>query len=222
MSDKEDTSLIPRPSGELARIPPGASAIIDGMVNDATNLIHSRDAARQDKTGMTGEEAAAKRRTEWKKNTRLNRIGQALKEKWTLFPPNVRVEMWGTIEEPQNRPERSLLAYLRALIWAIEMVGPEIIGERTAEVLEELDLMYSLDTRTTPSWSAYLLEVVLEEPYLMYPLTQQQEERQEEWMEEAVDGLQAVDNQRELAEDLAWGLDELLSYEPLAPWEFLD
>ena len=46
MSDKEDTSIVPRPSGELARIPPGASAIIDGMVNDATDIIRARDTIR--------------------------------------------------------------------------------------------------------------------------------------------------------------------------------
>lgn len=221
MSDKEDISLVPRPSGDLARIPPGASAIIDGMVNDATNIIRAREAGRQEKPGMSGEEVAARWRAEWKKNPRLNRIGQALKEKWTLFPPDVRVHMWGTIKEPQNRPEKDLLAYLESLMWAVELVGPEIIGERAAEVLEELYLMSS-GTRTIPSWSAYLLEVTLEEPYLMYPLTQQQEEGKEEWVEEVVDGLQAVDNQRELAEELAWGLAELLSREPLAPWEFLD
>ena len=51
MSDKEDTSLILRPSGKLAHIPPGASAIIDSMVNDATDLISTRDADRQEKTG---------------------------------------------------------------------------------------------------------------------------------------------------------------------------
>ncbi len=46
MSDKEDTFLVPRPAGELPRIPPGATAIIDGMVNDAKALIRSRDAIR--------------------------------------------------------------------------------------------------------------------------------------------------------------------------------
>ena len=51
MSDKEDTSLVPRPSGALARIPPGASAIIDGMVNDATDIIRARYANRQEKAG---------------------------------------------------------------------------------------------------------------------------------------------------------------------------
>ena len=51
MSDKEDTSLIFRPSGKLAHIPPGAIAIIDSMVNDATDLIRTRDADRQEKTG---------------------------------------------------------------------------------------------------------------------------------------------------------------------------
>ncbi len=51
MSDKEETSLFPRPSGELARTPSGASAIIDGMVNDATEIIRARDADQQEKTG---------------------------------------------------------------------------------------------------------------------------------------------------------------------------
>ena len=51
MSDKEDTSLVPRPSGELVRIPPRASAIIDDMVNDATDIIRTRDADRRGKTG---------------------------------------------------------------------------------------------------------------------------------------------------------------------------
>jgi len=46
MSGKEDTSLVPRPSGELVRIPPGASAIIDGMVNDTTAIIRTRDTIR--------------------------------------------------------------------------------------------------------------------------------------------------------------------------------
>ena len=46
MSDKKDTSLVPRPAGELARIPPGAGAIIEGMVNDATDIIRARDAIR--------------------------------------------------------------------------------------------------------------------------------------------------------------------------------
>lgn len=50
MSDKKDTSLVPRPSSELARIPPGTSAIIDGIVNDATEIIHARDADRQEKS----------------------------------------------------------------------------------------------------------------------------------------------------------------------------
>lgn len=50
MSDKKNTSLVPRPSSELARIPPGASAIIDGMVNDATDIIRARDADRQEKS----------------------------------------------------------------------------------------------------------------------------------------------------------------------------
>ena len=46
MSDKNDTSLVPRPSCELARIPPGASAIIDGMVNDVAAIIRTDDATR--------------------------------------------------------------------------------------------------------------------------------------------------------------------------------
>ena len=50
MSDKEDTSLVPRPSGELVRIPPGASAIIDGMVDDATAIIRTRDTDQQEKS----------------------------------------------------------------------------------------------------------------------------------------------------------------------------
>ena len=45
MSDKEDTSLVLRPSGELARRPSGATAIIDSMVNDATEIIRT-DAIR--------------------------------------------------------------------------------------------------------------------------------------------------------------------------------
>ena len=36
----------PRPSDELARIPPGANAIIDGMGNDTTDIIHVCDAIR--------------------------------------------------------------------------------------------------------------------------------------------------------------------------------
>ena len=46
MSDKEDIYLVPRPSGELARIPPGARAIRDSMVNDATDILRVRDAIR--------------------------------------------------------------------------------------------------------------------------------------------------------------------------------
>ena len=45
MSDKKNTSLVPRPAGELARIPPGATEIIDSMVNDATEIIRT-DAIR--------------------------------------------------------------------------------------------------------------------------------------------------------------------------------
>ena len=41
MSNNEDTSLVPRPSGELARRPPGATAIIDSMVNDVTEIIRT-------------------------------------------------------------------------------------------------------------------------------------------------------------------------------------
>ena len=48
MSDKEDSSIVPRPAGELARIPPGDSVIIDGMVNDATYIIHARETDRQE------------------------------------------------------------------------------------------------------------------------------------------------------------------------------
>ena len=55
MSDKEDTSLVPRPSGELVRIPPGASAIINGMVNDATDIIRARDTDRQEQTGSQSD-----------------------------------------------------------------------------------------------------------------------------------------------------------------------
>lgn len=46
MSDKGDTALVLRPSSELTRISPGASAIIDGMVNDATDIIRVREAIR--------------------------------------------------------------------------------------------------------------------------------------------------------------------------------
>ena len=50
MSDKEDSSIVPRASGELVRIPPGASAIIGGMVSDAMEIIHARDTGQQKKT----------------------------------------------------------------------------------------------------------------------------------------------------------------------------
>ncbi len=50
MSDKEDSSIFPRASGDLVRIPPGASAIIGGMVNDAMEIIHARDTSQQRKT----------------------------------------------------------------------------------------------------------------------------------------------------------------------------
>ena len=46
MGDKKDTSLVPRPAGELVRIPPGAGAIIESMVNDATDIMRTRDAIR--------------------------------------------------------------------------------------------------------------------------------------------------------------------------------
>ena len=205
---------------------PTEANISNGNADDALNIIHSRDADRQEKTGTTSEEAAAKRRAEWNKNPHLNRIDRVLKEKWTLFPPSVRVEMWGTIEEPQNRPEGSLLAYLGALVWAVELVGPEMIGERSAEVLGELYLMYSLP----PSPPFSIMSCVESfANFLMYslsqpspPLEESGEEWKEEWVEEVVDGLQAVDNQRELAEELAWGLAALLSYEPVPPWGFLD
>ena len=56
MSDKKEVIfLVPRPSGELARIPPGANAIIDGMVNDATDIIRARDADRQEQTGSQSD-----------------------------------------------------------------------------------------------------------------------------------------------------------------------
>ena len=125
--------------------------------------------------------------------------------------------MWGMIEEPQNRPEGSILAYLGALVWAVELVGPEMIGERAAEVLEELYLMYSLPL--SPPFSIMSC-VESFANFLMYSLSQPNpsleesgEEWKEEWVEDVVDGLQAVDNQRELAEELVWGLAALLSYE---------
>ena len=55
MSDKEDTSLVPRHSGELVRIPPGARAIRDSMVNDATDIMRARDTDRQEQTGSQSD-----------------------------------------------------------------------------------------------------------------------------------------------------------------------
>ena len=46
MRGKEEKSLVSRPSGELARIPSAASAIIEGMVNDAADIIHARETIR--------------------------------------------------------------------------------------------------------------------------------------------------------------------------------
>ena len=49
MRDKDTTSLVPKPSGQLARLSPRAGAIIDGMVNDATEVMRVRDASQQKK-----------------------------------------------------------------------------------------------------------------------------------------------------------------------------
>ena len=71
MSDKENTSLVPRPSGELVRIPPGASAIIDGMVNDATDIICTRDAIRHRIGGYEFRETDYQQLQIWAKATDL-------------------------------------------------------------------------------------------------------------------------------------------------------
>lgn len=55
ISDKEGSSLVPRPSGELAYIPPGASAIIDGMVSDVTDIMRARDIDRQEQTSSQSD-----------------------------------------------------------------------------------------------------------------------------------------------------------------------
>ena len=50
MSDKDAPSLVPSPSGESAYIPPGARAIRDSIVHDATEIIRAREASQQKKT----------------------------------------------------------------------------------------------------------------------------------------------------------------------------
>ena len=59
MRDKEETSLVPRPSGELARIPPGPRAIHDSMVNDATEIIRAREAISLSEAEATAWNEAA-------------------------------------------------------------------------------------------------------------------------------------------------------------------
>ena len=55
MSDKENTSLVPRPAGELVRLSPGASAIIDSMVNEATDIIRTRETDRKEQAGSQSD-----------------------------------------------------------------------------------------------------------------------------------------------------------------------
>ena len=43
MSDKDRKSIVSRPTGELARTRPGAAAIIDRMIDDATDILRRRN-----------------------------------------------------------------------------------------------------------------------------------------------------------------------------------
>ena len=62
MSDRDGKPIVSRPAGELARIRPGAGAILDRMIDDAADIARRRDAAR-DGTGGHVSEGPAHRNT---------------------------------------------------------------------------------------------------------------------------------------------------------------
>ena len=52
MSDKDSKSIASRPTGELTRTRPGAAAIIDRMIDDATDILRRRNAGQR----MSGDQ----------------------------------------------------------------------------------------------------------------------------------------------------------------------